>query len=366
MAGDGAGWEDEDEFADRPIGARPIGARPIGARPIGARPIGARPIGARPIGARPIGARPIGARPIGARPIGARQWAAASGGAAFDPDEWGADIGELLCERSAVMRLGATVVFGTDELQVPVSNPAVGFRAPGKAGQAPGATPPAVLRPGDWGLEASVSLPVRAWPGLESNADLAFSVKVDLAEALALGADQAFLRGAVVGGPGGIGDQVARTGPANGGGQRLQRLRDLAAAVRAALPARNAGWILHPGVLDDLARFLTRDGVTQSAQGRGVDTFQLLRPDGADGGTLLGFPFLTSAAASDGNRRLVYCAADWQEAWIGLDPYLVTVGVRGAGAGAAAAAGPEEVVITASMPLDFTLRQPAAFAWCVS
>jgi hypothetical protein len=265
------------------------------------------------------------------------------------------------------MRLGATVVFGTDELQVPVPNPAVGFRAPGKAGPAPAATPPVVLRPGDWGLEASLSLPVRAWPGLEANADLALSVKVDLAEALAVGADQAFLRGAAVGGPDGIGDRVTRTGPANGGGQRLQRLRDLAAAVRAALPARTPGWILHPGVLDDLGRFLTRDGVTQDAEGRAVDTFPLLRLDGADGGTLLGFPFLTSAAAADGNKRLVYCAADWQEAWIGLDPYLVTVGVRGAAAGAgAAAAGPDDVVITASMPLDFTLRRPVAFAWCVS
>jgi Phage capsid family len=362
-----------DEFAERPIGARPIGARPIGARPIGARPIGARPIGARPIGARPIGARPIGARPIGARPIGARPIGARPIGArpyssdVFDPDEWGEDIAELVGERSTVIRLGATLAFGEDELQVPASDPAAGFRAPGAPGPAPGAMQPIALRPGDWSLEASVAVPVRLIPGLAANPELAFTLKLDLAEELALRADEAFLVGAAVGGPQGISDLVARTGPAAGGGQRLQRLRGIAASVRAARPVRNPGWILHPTALDDIARFLTRNGVVQSAQqGRAVDTFPILRYDGADGGMLLGFPFVTSTAAFGAGRPRVYFSVDWEQAWIGLDPYFVTVAVPGASAAPGAPAAPGQVVITASMPLDFILRRAAAFAWSVS
>jgi hypothetical protein len=356
-----------EEFAERPIGARPIGARPIGARPIGARPIGARPIGARPIGARPIGARPIGARPIGARPIGARPIGARSYSFdVFDPDEWGEDIAELVRERSAVIRLGSTLVFGEDELQVPASDPAGGFRAPGAPGPAPGPMLPIALRPGDWSLEASVAVPVRLVPGLAANPELAFTLKLDVAEELALRADEAFLVGAAVGGPQGISDLIARTGPAAGGGQRLQRLRGIAAAVRAAQPVRNPGWILHPAALDDIAQFLTRNGVMQAAQGRAVDTFPLLRYNGADGGELLGFPFVTSAAAFGAGRPRVYFSVDWEQAWIGLDPYFVTVAVPGASAAPGAPAAPGQVVITASMPLDFILRRAAAFAWSVS
>lgn len=361
----GTGWG---EFIDRPVGARPVGARPVGARPVGARPVGARPVGARPVGARPVGARPVGARPVGARPVGARPyWASAWEGDVLDPVVWSADITELVYERSAVMRLGATVVFGIDELQVPVSTPATGFRASGAVGPAPGGTVSVVLRPGDWKLEASIFVPVRLLYGLAANPHLAYAIKVDLAEALALTADQAFLSGAALGGPQGIGDRVARTGPAGGGGQLLTRLRSMSSAVRAAHPVRSPGWILHPGALDDIAQFLTRNGLTQAAaEGRTVDTFPLLRYDGSDGGTLLGFPFVTSAPAAAANQTLAYLSADWQEAWIGLDPYGVTVAVPGASAAAGAPAGSGDVVITASMPLDFTLRRPAAFAWAVS
>jgi HK97 family phage major capsid protein len=374
--------EDEDppageEFAERPYGARPYGARPYGARPYGARPYGARPYGPRPYGARPYGARPYGARPYGARPYGARPYGARPYGARpygarpsptdiFDPEEWAAEIAELVCERSAVIRLGAMLTFATDELQVPVTDAATGFRAPGAPGPAPAPVQSIALRPGDWRLEATVALPIRLAPGLAADPELAFALKSDLADALALGADEAFLAGAAVGGPQGISDLVGRTGPAAGGGQRLQRLRDMAATIRDAHPVRNPGWILHPNALDDIARFLTRNGVVQAAQGRAVDTFPLLRYDGADGGMLLGLPFVTSNAAFGQNRPRVYLSGDWEEALIGLHPYFVTVAVPGASDAPGAPADPGEVVIAASLPLDFALRRPAAFAWSVS
>lgn len=356
-------------YGTRPYGTRPYGTRPYGTRPYGTRPYGTRPYGTRPYGTRPYGTRPYGTRPYGTRPYGARPYVDdVLGGGQFDPGEWGAEIAELVCERSAVIRLGATLMFADDELQVPVSNTAAGFRAPGAAGPVPGVTPSIALRPGDWRLEASVTVPIRLFHGLAASPDLASTLKVDLAEALALWADQAFLlEQAAVGGPEGISDLVAGTPPAAGGGQLLQRLRNMASGVRAVHPVRNPGWILHPRALDDIAEFLTRNGVLGApAQGRAVDTFPLLKYDGADGGILLGFPFVTSAAALRGNRRRVYFSADWEEAWIGLDPYFVTVAVPGASAAAGAPAASGDVVITASMPLDFILRRAPAFAWTVS
>ncbi len=88
-----------------------------------------------------------------------------------------------------------------------------------------------------------------------------------------------------------------------------------------------------------------------------MDTFPLLKYDEVDGGTLLGYPFVTSAAATVGNQERAYFAADWADAWIGLEPSFVTVGARVAPPTAAGAAQ-ADLVITASMPLDFALRRP--------
>ena len=357
MSDDGD-WGAGGEYLRRPIGAKPIGAKPIGAKPIGAKPIGAKPIGAKPIGAKPIGAKPIGAKPFGAKPIGAKLYD--EEGAFFDPDEWGTDIAELVCDRSAVVRLGATLAFGTDELQIPASFPVGGFRAPGVGSAAPGAAPPVALSPGEWRLEASVAVPLGLLFGLGARPEFAETVKSDLAQELAERADEALLVGASAGGPRGISNLVNRTGPAAGGGQRLTRLRDIVRNVRAAVSPRRPGWVLHPAALDTISRFLTRNGITQNtAAGRAVDTLSLLRVDGFDGGTLLGFPFVTSADAGTANRPGVYFGADWEEAWIGLDPSFVTVG-----ASVGAAAG--QLVITAAMPLDFALRRTTAFAWAIA
>ncbi len=191
MSTDGSDWqgegsqEFEEPIADRPYGARPYGARPYGARPYGARPYGARPYGARPYGARPYGARPYGARPYEGGPPGQ-----------LDPAEWSEEVCELVLARSAVVRLGATVVSSDADLSIPTATPAVDFRGPGVPPAAPpGAAAVEQLSPREWRLEAWISIPNPVFRSLEENPELAQTLKADLAEALARRADEAFLGG---------------------------------------------------------------------------------------------------------------------------------------------------------------------------
>ena len=371
---------DSEHFFDRPFGARPFGARPFGARdeddrPFGARPFGARPFGARdedderpfgarPFGARPFGARPFGARPFGARPFGARPFGARGGDGPFDAHQWATDIAELVCEYSAAIRVGSTLVFGDSEVQVPVANAAAGFRAPGAAGPAPVATAQVLLQPGEWQLEVNITAPLGVVSGVAARPDLAATLKVDLAEALARGLDQAALVGSAAGpGPQGIENLLLPT-PGPGQAQLLRWVRDMANLVRANNPVRSPAWILTPSALTAIAEFLTGDGLVAAGgagapPGRSVDTFQILTYNGADGGTLLGYPFLMGRVMpTPGGPQPkigVYFSVDWREALIGLDPSTVTVGIRG---------GPGALVqVTAMMPLDFNLRWPPAFAW---
>lgn len=349
-------------FGARSEGARPFGARPFGARaetdddkPFGARPFGARgtderPFGARPFGARPFGARPFGARPFGARPFGARLFAGDDDGVLVRR-YWSAVLAELVCERSTVIRMGATLATGFEQ-RVPVFNPVAGIRAAGGPGPVPAPYPAAAeptLRPGEQALEAAVEIPDRLADPIAEHEEAAWCLLLDLAEELALQLD-----GACFGVPAWPAPVPA---PAT---QPLRRLRNLVQGVRNAHPVRNPGWIIHPNALNNIARFLTIDGETvgTAATGRTVDSFQwLLTPDGVDGGTLLGFPFLTSAAAGTPASPLLYFSADWQEAWLGVEPYLARLDVTGE-----PAPSPDSTVLRASLPLDFVLRRAAAFA----
>jgi len=199
------------------------------------------------------------------------------------------------------------------------------------------------------------------------NPEFTSALKGDLAEALATGLDQVVLQGTPApGGPQGIGATIPVTPPVGGGGQVLQRMRALASGARAAAPARNPFWILSPAALTTIAEFQTANGIVQApANGRALDTFPLLDYDGNDGGSLLGYPYVTSLAASVGGQERAYFSADWQEAWIGLDPSFVTVSAHVAAA-VGAAAPPPDLVITAAMKLDFALRRLTAFAWAVT
>src|SRR6187431_1258696 len=110
------GTAGDDGYSERPFGGRPYGGRPYGGRPFGGRAEDDRPFGGRPYGGRPYGGRPFGGRPFGGRPFGGRQ-GEEEGRPVLDPDEWSADVAELVCQRSAVIRLGATVVADEYELR---------------------------------------------------------------------------------------------------------------------------------------------------------------------------------------------------------------------------------------------------------
>jgi hypothetical protein len=94
---------------------------------------------------------------------------------------------------------------------------------------------------------------------------------------------------------------------------------------------------------------------------RPLAQYDVLRLESAAGGLLFGMPFVTSGEATDaaGGPR-IYFAADWNEAWIGVDPDVTAV----AHPGGAAVAGAR--LIRASLSVDFVLRRAEAFAWADS
>ncbi len=359
-------WDEDDDPDVRPYGGRPYGGRPYGGKPYGGKPYGGKPYGGKPYGGKPYGGRPYGGRPYGGKPYGGRPYGGKPIGQQGDPggfldlDEWSADIGELVCERSAVIRQGATL-FAGDELQLPSFAPTPAYRGPGQPAPAPipaGIAP--ALRPGEWSLETVIAVPLTILGVINTNPDAAYMLKLDLAEGLAQRADATFLEGtASGGGPQGIADLAPQITQPTGVGQQLKRLRNLVGAVRAAEPLRNPGWVLHPTALDAVATFLTNDAVSSTGSGRrSVDTFDIFKYDGVDGGMLLGFPFLTSTGAVVRNRPAAFFSADWQEAWIGFDPSFITVTFPGTGAGGA-------LDLAASMRLDFALRRTKPFACAV-
>jgi Phage capsid family len=335
------------------VGSDDYGERPFGVRPFGARPFGVRPFGVRPFGVRPFGVRPFGVRPFGVRPFGVRE---GPGSGRVDPEEWGADIAELFCERSAVVRLGASLASTDDDLWVPTSTPYVAFRAPGAP---PPATPPPVattpLSPREWRLEAWASAPIGFVRNLARNPEVGDALKADLAEGLARQADSAFLEGTA---PPGI---AARAGlEVAGAADLLAAIRGLVSTVRTKVDPSfgSPGWVLHPETLDALTLLTTTDGLTPGgAQARTLDTLRLLTLNGADGGTLLGYGFATSPVATKGTKPRIYFGADWREAWIAVGAKPVVVDTP------ADPAVPDALVIRASMTLDFTLRRDNGFAW---
>ena len=274
----------------------------------------------------------------------------------LDPDEWSADVAELVCQRSAVIRLGATVVADQYELRAQAIDSTA--RAPDYVKE--GAEKPILgrreltLRPRDHELAAKAVLPDRVARDIVADPLLALAVKEDLAEALALRADRAFLGGA---GPGPVG--VAGLVPAVGSqGSILATGRALLTQIRTVDPLLNPpfrapGWVLHPATLDVLAQELAGPPPMT------VDMLSgLLCLDGADGGEFLGYPFVVSTAAFDGGSRRMYFSADWRQAWIGVDGVLVDVDISGD-----VHFQTDETVIRATMSHDFGLARPEAFTW---
>jgi HK97 family phage major capsid protein len=172
---------------------------------------------------------------------------------------------------------------------------------------------------------------------------LGWAVKEDIARALALRADAAFLDGdgatmplGVARVPG-VDDMLLNAAnPEQTVRAMLTRLRNVTKHAFA-----NAGWILGAKVLDMLA--VAQDGA------RSWDSTRLLQHEC---GLLLGYPFVVSDAAAD----RIYFSADWSEAWIGVKRRLVTVDVS-----SDVRFETDETVIRTVMRHDLAVRRPARF-----
>jgi HK97 family phage major capsid protein len=364
----------------RPVGMRPVGMRPVGMRPVGMRPVGMRPVGMRPVGMRPVGMRPVGMRPVGMRPVGMRDDGTdedAGAGSYLDPEEWAADIAMLFCEYSAVLRLGANLVFGLDELPYPnppvlgvpryLPEPMLGDgeerergEAARKAVKAAADTVAVVaketatqlsyrrLKPREHELTIQIAVRNRLVRPIVEHPEVAWALKQDIASALAFRADQGFLHGDPTElAPCGIAC-MKRTIEQKPGGDALETARAMVTKLRhKARRFVNPGWILHPVTLDHLSAVL-KDHATK-----------LLTYDGADGGTLLGYPYIVSAATHDGtpdDSGSMFFSSDWTEAWVGAEDPLVTMDVA-----PNIRLESDETVIRAVTLHDFVLRAPSAF-----
>jgi Phage capsid family len=363
----------EQDFGDRPAGMRPAGMRPAGMRPAGMRPAGMRPAGMRPAGMRPAGMRPAGMRPAGMRDDDDMP-------DRLDPDEWSADIAELFCAYSAVIRSGARLLVGKVDLVVPSEAlqgvprylpPPVASDPSTKASAIIGASAVALetaakqsratlttgrLRPRDHELTVRLVVRDQVVRALVEHPEAAWALKEDIARALAVRADEAFLHGDDrTLGPNGITDAVPQLAAA--GPNTLETVRAMVAALRGVEHPyfRNAGWILAPSTLAALTRVLTVDALHDDPEGASLDSMasgQLLAQDGADGGILLGYPFIVSSAA----RERIFFSSDWSEAWIAADPGLVSIQVS-----ADALFETDETVLRAVAHHDLVVRQPRFF-----
>jgi HK97 family phage major capsid protein len=357
---------DEAPPLDRPAGMRPAGMRPAGMRPAGMRPAGMRPAGMRPAGMRPAGMRPAGMRPAGMRPAGMRPYEEQSDGL-LDPDEWSADIAELFCACSAVVRLGARVALDQSDLRLLAVDPIEGISRysdplattdPGKAAapalaaraaQAPATLKRFDLKPRDRELAES--------------SEVASAIKQDIARALAFRADQAFFHG---NGKLGVPLGIASTFEVGAGTADVDLLKLVRSMVTTLRHGRQAvfgcpGWVLHPRTLESLVQLRTTTGLVEDPNGRSLDATRLLEYDGSDGGALLGYPFIVSAATRAGNVTRIFLASDWSEAWIGADGNLVTVDVA-----PQAQFRSDETVMRAVMHHDFVLRRPRYFTYGIA
>ena len=350
--------------APRPYPTRPYPTRPYPTRGYG--PLGpeARPYPTRPYPTRPYPTRPYPTRPYPTRPYPTRLDDEALPGAPateLDPRDWTADVSELFLERSAVIGLGARVLVGQGHIHVPqvtgadepMAPPAYRERrkvpCPGddEAAVQKGAEKPygrvalLALWPRLYELAWKVVVPDELARDLAEQPETAWAVKEDIARALALGADTAFLQGDPFRGVDGVAGAALVAGAADA------LARELLADVRSrpGVTFDYAGWIFSAETLAQLSN--------AEQDGRTWDSTFLLTPDGADGGLLLGYPFIISEAAGD----RIYLSADWSEAWVGFERRVVTVDVS-----TDAHFQSDETVIRAVTQHDLAIRRPELFA----
>jgi hypothetical protein len=381
---------------------RPAGMRPAGMRPAGMRPAGMRPAGMRPAGMRPAGMRPAGMRPAGMRPAGMRPYDECTD--YLDPEEWSADVAALFCEYSAVLRLGGRLVFDATELPIsawPMPNAqyvpeSLAIDRDEVVDQAVAAHKldeneaavarmrgPAQttlfyrrLQPRSHELTVRIVMRNRLVRSLLQHPELAWSLKQDVAYALARSADAGFLHGdpeddAEPGEVRGIRHTGRAIAQAGAGADVLQAARAMVSRLRRSRGIRfdNGGWVLHPSTLDALTTTLTGDGQKKKAAraaGESLDAIgsgRLLANDGTDGGVLLGYPFVVTEAAADDpaadpRASRMYFSSDWGAAWVSTVDPLVEVDFSGD-----IRFDQDETVVRAIMHHDFALSRPEFFIY---
>jgi hypothetical protein len=316
----------ESESGGRPYGLKPYGLKPYGLKPYGLKPYGLKPYGLKPYGLKPYGLKPYGLKPYGLKPYGLKAGEGVG-------DAWSAEVSELVTEHSAVVRLGATIVPADDDVDV------VSLAKTDSKGR----LDPYVLGSEEYELVEPVRLRNRLKRKLDQLPELSEPLKVDLAQKLAGELDTRALDWRL--------EADVKRGTET---DKLQLLRGLLEKVKD-FPLRNPGWIINRATLDDLSKLRTPDTIgtdtSATSTARSFDSYGLLRRDGADGATLLGFPVITTSVKG------IYFSADWDELWIGVDGHLVNVA-----ASAESAFEADDTVIRATMSFGSLLRHPEAFA----
>lgn len=344
-------------YGTKPYGTKPYGTKPYGTKPYGTKPYGTKPYGTKPYGTKPYGTKPYGTKPYGTKPYGTKPYGTKGDGPGdwLDPEEWSADIAELFCDKSAVVRLGARIV--EDDVDVPAvdvgdDGPRYLERPSKEEGRRTDSVKPSAavfqrpLCPRDHELAWTVVLPNRLTHKMGRHPELAWAIKEDIAQGLALEADRAFLNGDGNAAPRGIRHTPGvRT-------ESADALREMLTLLRGDPHPRfgNAGWIIAPETLD---------AITVREQGaRTWDSTRLVVQDGADGGTLFGYPFVASAAAREEEAARIFLSADWSEAWIGIEGDLVTIDIS-----TDAGFQTDETVVRAVMCHDIVVRRPEFFVY---
>jgi len=298
-----------------------------------------------------------------------------SGGYLVAP-EVSAEVVHLIRARSAVARLGPRVVPVSKELSVTsLSSGATAYytaeNAPIPVSEQTFAQA-VLLRPRE--LAALVPVSNRLLRDAADNPAIEDVLRADLAEIIALREDLAFLQGTGTGGePLGIrttpGLTAAPSLGANGGVPTFDDLKNTVAGLRAVnAPFNRPGWIFNPRTLSTIERIKTSDG---NYLGEAADLLSFDRTGG--GGTLLGFPFVTTTqvptnltTGTNTDTSYVVFSSDWQEAWVGEEQGLTIEASDAAtydsGGGVWVSAWQNrQHVFRATLAHDFALRRPAFF-----
>ena len=211
-----------------------------------------------------------------------------------------------------------------------------------------------ILRPSEHELTVQIVVRNSLIRAVERHPDVAEALKQDIARALVFAADSAFLHG--------DGNQSTPEGiTAFAQGLRIDSTDPLEVArailwhLRVNAPKRfeSPGWILDPATLDALTRLEVPGTDTRT-----LDDTRLLELDGLDGGMLLGYPFVVSRAATEGDVSRIYFSSDWTEAWIGAGSDLVTVDMS-----SEADFAEDSTIVKAVMNHDFVVRRPGLFTF---